>query len=119
FAPRTAVGLDDAKHTLFLAIVDGDQAASVGMTAEELGDFLAAQGVADALELDGGGSSELFIRGEKGVVSSPSDGVERALANHLGIRYGVSPFRFSVVGLIYDTVFGDMTKLINNATIVV
>jgi hypothetical protein len=119
FAPRTAVALDDTKHTLYLVVVDGDQAASVGMTAEELADFLVAQGANDALELDGGGSSTLFIRGEKGVVNAPSDGVERTVANQLGVRYGLSPYRFSVVGLIYDTTFGDMNKLITNAAVTV
>ena len=42
--------------TMYLVAVDGDQAASVGMTAEELADFLSGIGVSDALELDGGGS---------------------------------------------------------------
>jgi len=116
-APRTAVGLDDAKRTLFLAVVDGDQAMSAGMTAGELGDFLAAQGVGDALELDGGGSSELFIRGEKGLVSSPSNGVERPVANQLGVRYGASPYRFSVVGFVCDSVLCNaMSGAITNAT---
>jgi hypothetical protein len=123
-APRSAVGLDPLQpdmthHTLYLAVVDGDQAASVGMTAEELADFLVLHGVSDALELDGGGSSELFIRGESGVVSSPSDGIERPLANQLGVSYGLSPYRFSVVGLVYDSIFGDMSKLISDATVVV
>jgi hypothetical protein len=121
FGPRTAIGIDGATptHIMYLAVVDGDQASSVGMTAEGLADFLASQGVSMALELDGGGSSELFVRAEKGVVSSPSDGVERQVANQLGIAYGQSPYRFTLVGEIYNTVFNDPTKLINNATVYV
>jgi hypothetical protein len=104
-APRTAIGLDADGHTLFLAVVDGDQAASAGMTAAELGQWLADSGAAEALELDGGGSSALYLAKEGGLVSSPSDGVERQVANHLGVRYGALPYRASVVGEIFDSMF--------------
>lgn len=117
-APRTAVGLDEAGHTLYFVVVDGDQQASLGMTAEELGWFLQGLGVTDALELDGGGSSTMYIRKEGGVVNAPSDGVQRPVANHLGVRYGAQ-IHFSVVGEVYNTTFGDMNKLINNATVTV
>lgn len=118
-APRTAVGLDGAAHTLYLVVVDGDQAQSLGLTAEELAGFLAGIGVSDALELDGGGSSELYVRNQGGVVSSPSNGVERAVANHLGLKYGVLPYHFSLVGEVFDSVFGDTTKVITTATVTV
>ena len=118
-APRSAVGLDAAQHTLYLVVVDGDQPASLGMTAEELGAFLAGIGVADALELDGGGSATLYVRSEGGVVNAPSDGVARPVANHLGIKYGAEPYHFSVVGLIYDQMFGDMNKLLATANVTV
>jgi MYXO-CTERM domain-containing protein len=122
-APRSAVGVDAAdatgnRHTMYLVTVDGDQAASAGMTAEELAHFLTGIGVADALELDGGGSSTLYVRKEGGVVNSPSDGVQRPVANHLGARYGAQ-VHFSVVGEIYNMVFGDQSKLIDNATVTV
>jgi exopolysaccharide biosynthesis protein len=118
-APRAAVGIDQNGRTLWLAVVDGDQQSSIGMTAEELADFLAGLGVYDAIQLDGGGAAELFVKNEGGVVSSPSDGVERLLANHLGVHYGLSQYRFSLVGLVYDSVFGDMSKLITTANVVV
>jgi len=116
-APRTAVGLDAQKHTLYLVVVDGDQASSKGMTSEELAGFLVAQGATDALELDGGGASTLYVKKEGGVVSSPSDGVERAVANQLGVSYGPLPYRASVVGKVFDTNFGDDTKVLTNATV--
>ena len=118
-APRSAVGVDANAHTLYLVTVDGDQAGSVGMTAEELANFLAGIGVSDALELDGGGSSTLYVRNQGGVVNAPSDGVQRPVANHLGVKYGALPYHFSLVGQIYDTTFGDMNKLINNASVTV
>ncbi len=122
-APRSAIGLDadgpmGTPVDMYLVTVDGDQQKSLGMTAEELADFLAGLGVSDAIELDGGGSSTLYIRKEGGVVNSPSDGVQRTVANHLGVTYGAQ-VHFSVVGEVYDTVFGDMTKLINDATVTV
>ncbi|MCU1283574.1 MAG: hypothetical protein JWM53_7120 [bacterium] len=117
-APRSAVGVDANAHTMFLVTVDGDQATSLGTTAEELAGFLSGIGVSDALELDGGGSSTLYVRKEGGVVNAPSDGVQRPLANHLGVKYGAQ-VHFSVVGEVYDTKFGDMTKLINNAVVTV
>ncbi|MGZ3405247.1 MAG: phosphodiester glycosidase family protein [Polyangia bacterium] len=117
-APRSAVGVDANAHTMYLVTVDGDQQSSAGMTAEELANFLTGIGVADALELDGGGSSTLYVRKEGGVVNSPSDGVQRPVANHLGVKYGAQ-VHFSVVGFVYDTVLGDMTKAINNAVVTV
>lgn len=116
-APRTAVGIDGQKHTLFLAVVDGDQASSKGMTSEELATFLISLGASEALELDGGGASALYVKKEGGLVSSPSDGVQRAVANHLGISYGPLPYRASVVGQVFDSKFGDNTKLLTTAVV--
>jgi hypothetical protein len=104
-APRSAVGLDSAAHTMFLVAVDGDQQGSLGMTAAELAGFLSGLGVSDALELDGGGSTTLYVRKEGGVVSSPSDGVERPVANQIGVHYGASTVRASVVGQVFDSKF--------------
>src|SRR5207244_681665 len=65
--PRSAVAVDANGHILYLAVVDGDQATSAGMTAGELGQWLADNGASEALELDGGGSSTLYIKGEGGL----------------------------------------------------
>jgi hypothetical protein len=118
-APRTAVGLDGTKRTLYLVVVDGDQASSKGMTSEDLASFLISVGAAEALELDGGGASALYVKKEGGLVSSPSDGVQRPVANHLGVSYGPLPYRASVVGKVFDSKFGDDTKVITNATVTV
>jgi MYXO-CTERM domain-containing protein len=88
-APRTAVALSVDRQTLWLAVVDGWQAASLGMTAAELGSFLEQRGAHDALLLDGGASSALCVDGA--VASEPSDGVERSVANHLGVLHGTLP----------------------------
>ena len=78
--PRTAVGLKE--DALLCVVVDGRQPGySEGMTLDELAEFLLNAGCKDALNLDGGGSSTLFVRGR--VVNQPSDGRERPIANAL------------------------------------
>jgi exopolysaccharide biosynthesis protein len=84
--PRTAIGLAADRSTLVLAVIDGRRAGLPGVTSLEMIPLLEEFGVADALNLDGGGSSALFIRAEGGVVNRPSDGHERLVINHLGIR---------------------------------
>ena len=69
--PRTAIGrLPDGR--IVLAVVGGRQPYhSLGMTLIELAGTLRALGVTDAMNLDGGGSSTLVVRGV--VINLPSD----------------------------------------------
>ena len=68
--PRTAVAkLKDGK--LLMVAVDGRSEASGGMSLYGLADFLLEQGATDALNLDGGGSTTMFLDGK--VVNHPSD----------------------------------------------
>ncbi|MBL0220837.1 MAG: phosphodiester glycosidase family protein [Myxococcales bacterium] len=96
-APRSAAGLSGDGNTLWLATVDGWQSGSVGLTASELGGFLAARGATWAMALDGGSSATMVVDGA--VITSPSDGIERNVANHLGVKYGALP-RGELVGLV-------------------
>ena len=82
--PRTAAGLSRDRKTLYLAVVDGRWSASVGMTCAELGALMVGLGAYDAINLDGGGSSTMWLKG-KGVVNHPSDGAQRVVGNHLAI----------------------------------
>jgi Phosphodiester glycosidase len=69
--PRTMIGTAD-DGTIWLATVDGRQPQlSVGMTLIELRAFARRLGLVNALNLDGGGSTTMWVRGE--VVNSPSD----------------------------------------------
>src|SRR5690606_20345750 len=54
--PRTAMGLSQNGRTLYLAVVDGRQTASVGMTCTELANLMKDLGAWRAVNLDGGGS---------------------------------------------------------------
>lgn len=96
-APRSALGVSADGNTLWLVTVDGWQAGSLGLTAAELGAFLAARGAAMAMALDGGSSAAMVIDGT--LVTSPSDGIERTVANHVGVKYGALP-RGELVGLV-------------------
>jgi hypothetical protein len=84
--PRTAVGHSRDGDTLFLVVVDGRSTTSVGMSLPETAALLVDLGAWRALNLDGGGSSALFLD-SRGIVNRPSDGAERRVANHLGITF--------------------------------
>ena len=82
--PRTAVGMDARQRRLWLVVVDGRQEYSVGMTLDELRDLFEGLGAADALNLDGGGSSTMVVAGR--VMNRPSDATgEESVVNGLGI----------------------------------
>jgi hypothetical protein len=83
--PRTGFGFSRDRRTLFLVVVDGRSDVSVGVTTKGLGDIFASLGAWDATNLDGGGSSTMWLAG-KGVVNVPSDGSERVVANHLAVQ---------------------------------
>jgi len=84
--PRTAVGFDLHEEVLWVTVVDGRQPDySMGMTLPELAGLMEALSVEDAINLDGGGSSVMVVRGA--IVSRPSDADgERPVVNALGIR---------------------------------
>lgn len=69
--PRTAVAkMKDGKF--LMVTVDGRQpGVSVGMNLNELAEYLLSLGAVDAMNLDGGGSTTMFLDGK--VVNTPSD----------------------------------------------
>lgn len=96
-APRTALAVSPDGNTLWLAVVDGWQSVSYGITLPDLAEFLRQRGAGMAMALDGGSSSTLVLDGA--MISSPSDGVERTVANHLAVKYGMLP-KGELYGLI-------------------
>ncbi|MCC2030867.1 phosphodiester glycosidase family protein [Microbacterium allomyrinae] len=79
--PRTAVGVIDENHLVFV-VVDGRQEGySAGVTLTELADIMVDLGATTAYNLDGGGSSTMYFNGE--VVNQPSNGGERATSDIL------------------------------------
>ncbi len=78
--PRTAVGFSKDSTKVYFVTVDGRQATSVGMTLDELANFMLTIGVWHGVNLDGGGSTTMVVRGQ--VVNSPSDATgERSVSN--------------------------------------
>ena len=78
--PRTALGWN--KQHIFLVEVDGRQIdLSLGMTFQELAEYMLKLGCQQAMNLDGGGSATLWALGM--VRSSPSEGQERPSPNAL------------------------------------
>lgn len=67
--PRTAVGWDEEGNWLFL-VADGRQVASVGLTIPETAALFGQLGAVEAMNLDGGSSTQLVVNGE--LVNLPS-----------------------------------------------
>jgi hypothetical protein len=72
--PRTAAGVSRDGTKVILIVVDGRQGFSHGATLYELAGLFVELGAWSALNLDGGGSSTMFVATEGGVVNSPSGG---------------------------------------------
>lgn len=88
--PRTVVGLDKSGKRLIILVVDGRKPGiAVGMSYDELAAEMLRLGCAEAVNLDGGGSSLMAVRdpatGEMKILNEPTDGRERAVADVLGI----------------------------------
>jgi hypothetical protein len=88
-AVRTAVGVADGGRRLLLLAVDGAPEYRTGLTVAEVAEVMRGLGSTDAFSLDGGGSTTLVTR-EPGasavtVRNHPSGGVERPVANGIGV----------------------------------
>lgn len=77
--PRTMIAWNNEE--IYLIAIDGRQAGySVGMSFSDMADFcLNTLDATDAVNLDGGGSTAMWVNGS--TVNSPSDGSERAVGN--------------------------------------
>ncbi len=81
--PRTAIGYNE-DGTLHFFAVDGRTTASKGLTLEELAKTMASLGCVGAINLDGGGSTTVLVRGDGDtftVMNKPTDGGERKISN--------------------------------------
>ena len=90
---RTAIGIRP-DGTVLLLVVDGRTRESEGMSLDELIRTLRWMGCRDALNLDGGGSTTLYVKGKAhgGIVNYPSDNGrfdhagERTVSNIIIVR---------------------------------
>ena len=76
--PRTAIGYTK-DNDLILITADGREGSSIGMTLSELGYFMKSLGCINAINLDGGGSSVMYVNGQ--IVNHPPQPGGIALSN--------------------------------------
>lgn len=117
--PRTAVGqTKDGK--LVIVTVDGRQSIAVGMKLSELAEVMLSFGCVEAINLDGGGSTEMATH--YGILNGPSDGGERPTATCLAVYNSNTPLAvrdagFKIVGLPANIMSGQTAQLsLVNAT---
>ena len=78
--PRTAVGYTAGRHVIMMT-VDGRQTGSSGVGLPELAQMMLDLGCVEALNLDGGGSTQMAVSGQ--YINSPSE--QRAVPTILSI----------------------------------
>jgi len=95
--PRSAAGISSDDRYLILLVIDGRRIGSAGATEKETAFLLRSLGAADGINLDGGGSSALALRGPDGKVKTVNTPVhklpcqERAVAGCIGISLSKTP----------------------------
>lgn len=67
--PRTAIGYTE-NNNLVLVTIDGREQASVGVNIYDLAKIMKSFGCTNAMNLDGGGSSVMYVKGS--IVNSPA-----------------------------------------------
>jgi len=75
-APRSAVGITPQNELLLVAVA--------GATLEELAGILKSLGATEAMNLDGGSSSTLVVKGK--AINNPAGGAQRRVSNAILIR---------------------------------
>jgi exopolysaccharide biosynthesis protein len=93
--PRTSIGVTPTGRIL-MVVVDGRRKGSKGMTLVHLGGLMRELHASFAMNLDGGGSSTMWVdpkgRRLKGrVVNVPSDGRERKVSSAILVIKGADP----------------------------
>jgi exopolysaccharide biosynthesis protein len=95
--PRSAAGLASDGRELYLLVADGRRRDSAGLTNYETGLWLAWLGCEIGMTFDGGGSTDMAVRGRDGrprSVNVPIEGGmpgrERAVGSCLGFRVGAA-----------------------------
>lgn len=80
--PRTAIGYTE-DNDLILITIDGREQTSVGITLYDLAKYMKSIGCVNAMNLDGGGSSVMYVKGR--IVNHPSITGGIALSNAFSV----------------------------------
>jgi exopolysaccharide biosynthesis protein len=86
-AARTAIGITKDRKILLVTVdgrprkkkLRGKNKISIGVTLEELSNLMLSLGAVEAVNLDGGSSSTMVVKGE--VVNYPTSGFQRRVSN--------------------------------------
>lgn len=88
--PRTALGISKNRKELILITVDGRSASYRGVTQTELAQLLINLGAFEAINFDGGGSTQMVTTSpwstQVRTVNRPSDGSERKIYTALAVE---------------------------------
>lgn len=83
YAPRTAIGQTE-NGTIILVVIEGRSTSSLGATYYDLQEIMNDYDVINAVNLDGGGSSQLIYEGQ--TITELSNGNERDLPNAIVVN---------------------------------
>lgn len=89
--PRSAVGVSADGKTIYLVSTDGRTEGFKSTTPGKVAEFLLELGAWDAITLDGGGSTTMYVEAMGGMINTPPEGKERSVLNHIGIIIGDAP----------------------------
>ncbi|MGI8922944.1 MAG: phosphodiester glycosidase family protein [Fimbriimonadales bacterium] len=109
--PRTAIGYT-ASDEAIICVVEGRSSLSRGVTLDELALLMIKLGCSDAMNLDGGGSSTMYLGGV--VVNRLSDGAARRVASTLLLyapQAAAPSTQISIVAKPGDVRPGDTTTM--------
>lgn len=81
--PRTAIGYTKDNHLIMLT-ADGREGSSIGLTLMELANLMREFGCVNAINLDGGGSTVMFVNGK--IVNKPAQQGGIPLSHTLMVR---------------------------------
>jgi N-acetylmuramoyl-L-alanine amidase len=127
--PRTLLG-QKADKTMVLVVVEGRSTTSKGVTGDQSADIMLSLGCVNAINADGGGSSEMIVDGK--IVNQLADGSERKIgsalvvyekevksvdnntfafdAGHAG--FGVTPGKRTTDGTMYEWDFNNAVAVL-------
>jgi len=111
--PRTAVGYTTNKHVIML-VVDGRSDESAGVSLPELAQIMSDLGCVEALNLDGGGSSQLAVGNT--FVNKPSDTYPRAVPSILSIVHADAVQSVIPDWVLYRDTHEDATEIVGGWT---
>lgn len=76
--PRTGIGFSNNGSKVYMCMIDGRSTIAADVLTSEMAQIMKYYGATDALNLDGGGSSTMYLD-RIGTVNNPSDGTERSV----------------------------------------